>query len=59
MYTNKPLVIKIEAADRVNLLHNTSCSFEEYKSSKPGQLLVSLPRYALFHSYQEDSCFQI
>ena len=49
MYINKPLVTKIEAADRVNLLHSTSCSFEQYKSSKLGQMLVSLRRYAPFH----------
>ena len=59
MYINKLSVTKIEAADRVNLLHSTSCSFEQYKSSKPGQMLVSLPRYAPFHdSHQKDSCFQ-
>ena len=59
MYLNKPLVTKIEAADEVNLLHSTSCSFEQYKSSKPGQMLVSLPEYAPFHdSHQKDSCFQ-
>ena len=40
---------KIEAADRVNLLHGTNCSFEQYKSSKPSQVLVTLPRYAPFH----------
>ena len=48
---------KFEAADRVNLLHSTSCSFEQYKSSKLGQMLM--PRYAPFHdSHQKDSCFQ-
>ena len=47
---------KIETADRVNLLHG---SFEQYKCSKLGQMLVSLPRYAPFHdSHQKDSCFQ-
>ena len=56
MYINKPSVTKIKAADRVNLLHITSCSFEQYKSSKFGQMLVSLPRYAPFHdSHQKDS----
>ena len=49
MYINKPSVTKIEAADRVNGLHSTSCRFEQYKSSKPGQMFVSLPRYAPFH----------
>ena len=49
MYLNKPSVTKIGAADRVNLLHTTSCSFEQYESWKPGQMLVSLPRYAPFH----------
>ena len=34
MYINKPSVTKIEAADRVNLLHSTSCSFEQYKFSE-------------------------
>ena len=59
MYVNKLSVTKIEEAERVNLLHSTSCSFEQYKSSKPGQMLVSLPRYAPFHdSHQKDSCFQ-
>ena len=59
MYINKPSVTKIEAADRVNLLHSTSCSFEQYKSSKPGQMLVSLSRYVPYHdSQQKDSCFQ-
>ena len=45
MYTNKPSVTKIETADRVNL--SVSCRFEQYESCKPGQMLVSLPRYAL------------
>ena len=59
MYINKPSMTKIEVADRVNLLHSSSCSFEQYKSSKLGQMLVSLPRYAPFHdSHQKDSCFQ-
>ena len=59
MYINKPSVTKNGAVDRVNLLHSTSCSFEQYKSSKVGQMLVSLPRYAPFHdSHQKDSCFQ-
>ena len=59
MYINKPSVTKIEAADRVNLLHSSSCGFEQYKSSKPGRMLVSLPRYAPFHdSNQKDSYFQ-
>ena len=59
MYINKPSVTKIEAADRVNLLHSTSCSFEQYKSSNLGEMLVSLSRYAPFHdSHQKDSCFQ-
>ena len=38
MYINKPSKTKIDAADRVNLLHSTSCRFEQYKSSKPGQI---------------------
>ena len=59
MYINKLSVTKIEAADRVNLLHSTSCSFEQYKSSKLGQILVSLSRYAPFHdSHRKDFCFQ-
>ena len=32
MYINKPSVMKVEAADRVNLLHSTSCKFEQYES---------------------------
>ena len=49
MYINKPSVTKIEAVDRVDLLYSTSCRFERYESLKPGQILVSLPRYAQFH----------
>ena len=60
MYITKPLVTKIEAADRVNLLHSTSCRFEQYEFRKPGQMLVFLPRYAPFHdSLQRNSCFLI
>ena len=56
MYINKPSVKKIEPGDRVNLLRSTSYSFEQFKSSKRGQMLVSLPRYAPFHdSHQKDS----
>ena len=59
MYVNKPSVTKIEAADRVSLLQSTRCKFEEYESWKPGQMLVSLPRYApCYDSHQKDSCFQ-
>ena len=59
MYINKPSVRKIEAADRVNLLHSTSCSFEQYKSSQLGQMLVSLSRYVLFHdSHQKTLAFR-
>ena len=59
MYINKPSVTKIGAADRVNLSHSTSCRFEQYKSLKPGQMLVSLPGYGPFHdSHQKDSCFK-
>ena len=47
MYINKSSVTKIEAADRVNLLHGTSCSFEQYKSSKPGQILISLRHFMI------------
>ena len=50
---NKPSVTKIEAADRVNLLHSTSCNFGKYESSKPGQMLVSLPRNAQFHESRQ------
>ena len=32
LYINKPSVTKIETADRVNLLHSTSCRFEHYES---------------------------
>ena len=59
MYTNKPSVTKTEAADRVNLLHSTSCRFEQYQFRKLGQMLLSLLRYAPFHdSHQKNSCFQ-
>ena len=59
MYMNKPSVTKIETADRANFLHSTSSSFEQYKSSKLGQMLVYLPRYAPFHdSHQKVFCFQ-
>ena len=59
MYINKPSVTKVEAADKVNLLHSISCRIEQYKSSKLGQMLVSLPRHAPFHDcHQKDSCFQ-
>ena len=59
MYIKKLSLTEIEAADRVNLLHSTSFRYEQYKSSKPAQMLVSLPRYAAFHdSHQKDSCFQ-
>ena len=59
MYINKPSVTKIEEADRVNLLHSTSCEFERYEFRTPDQLLVSLARYAPFHdSHQKNSCFQ-
>ena len=34
MYINKLSVTRIEDAERVNLLHSSSCSFEQYKSSK-------------------------
>ena len=49
MYINKPLVTQIEAANKINFLHGTRCCFEQYESWKPGQMLVSLPRYAPFH----------
>ena len=59
MYLNKPSLTKIEADDRVNFLHSTSCGFEEYESGKPGQMLALLPRYVPFHySHQNPSCFQ-
>ena len=32
MYINKPSVTKIEAVDKVNLLHSISCGFEQYES---------------------------
>ena len=32
MYINKPSVMKIEAADRVNLLLSTSCRVEQYEN---------------------------
>ena len=59
MYINKPSVTEIEAANRVNLLHGTRCTFEQYKSSKPGKMLVFLPGHVPFYeSHQKDSCFQ-
>ena len=59
MYMNKPSVTKIEATDRVSLLHSTSCRFGNYESSEPGQMLVSLPRYAPFHdSHQKTLAFR-
>ena len=54
---NKPSVTKIEAANRLNLLHNTSCRFGKYKSRKPGQMLVSLLRYAPFHDSRQKNSF--
>ena len=32
MYINKPSVTKIEAVDKVNLLHGTVCGFEQHES---------------------------
>ena len=32
MYTTKPSVTKIEAADKVNLLPGTNCRFKQYES---------------------------
>ena len=59
MYINKSSLTKIEAADRLNFLHSTSCSFELYESSKPGQMLASLPKYAPFHdSHQKTLAFR-
>ena len=56
MHIKKPSVTKI---DRVNLLHSASCRLNSTNLEKPGQILVSLLRYAPFHdSHQEDSCFQ-
>ena len=49
MYISKLSVTKIEAADRVNLLHRTSWRFEQYEFRKSGQMLVSLLRYATLH----------
>ena len=45
MYIYKPSVKKIEAADRVNLLHGTRYRFEQYEML----VLLSLPKYAPFH----------
>ena len=59
MYINKPSVTKIEALDRVNLLHSTIYRFEQCESRKAGKMLVSLPRYPSLHdSRQKDSCFE-
>ena len=38
MYINKPSVTKIEAADKINLLHSTSRRFGQYSLTK---LMVS------------------
>ena len=45
MYIKKPSATKIEATDRVNLLHSTICSFEQSESGKAGQMLVSLRHF--------------
>ena len=59
MYINKPSVAKLEAVDRVNLLYSTRCGFKQYQSSKPDQMLVSLPRYPPFHdSYRKTPAFR-
>ena len=59
MYINKSSVTKIEGADRVNLLHSTSCSFEQYEFQKPRQILVFLLIYAPFHdSHQKTLAFR-
>ena len=56
---NKPSVTKTEAADRVNLLYGNSCKFEQHEFRKPGQMLVSLLRYAPFHdSYPKTLAFR-
>ena len=44
MYINRPSVTKVEAVDRVNLLHNTGCGFKQYESLKPGQMFVSVTK---------------
>ena len=31
MYISKPSVTKIEAGDKVNILHSASCKFEQYE----------------------------
>ena len=38
---NKPSVTKVEAVDRVNILHSTSRKFEQHEFREPGQMLVS------------------
>ena len=43
MYIKKPSVTKIEAADRVHLLHSIICRFEQYESLKPGNCLYPYP----------------
>ena len=59
MYINEPSATKIEAGDRINLLHSTVYRSGQWESWKAGQMLVSLPRYAPFHdNHQKDSCFQ-
>ena len=55
VYKQKPSATKTEAADRINLLHGSIYRFEQFKSWKAGQLLVSLPRDPPFNdSHQKD-----
>ena len=42
MYINKPSVTKIEAADRINLLHSTSCIFAGSNSTNLENLVKYL-----------------
>ena len=50
---------KIEEVYMVNLLHTTSWGFKQYQSRKPGEMLVSLPKYAPFHdSHQKIPAFR-
>ena len=47
---NKPSVTKIETADRVNLLHSTSCKFGKYHLENLAEGLYSCPdMHAPFH----------
>ena len=55
MYINKPSVTTIKAADRVNILHSTSCMFEQYLV----KCLYPCPDMRHFMSHQKTLAFNI